>query len=47
MSKRYHEDCTELARRVIVLEFKEKAQTPEIQKSLKEATRLRHIAVDS
>ena len=44
MSKRYHEDVTELARRVIVLEFKEKAQTPEIQKQLKEATRLRHIA---
>lgn len=43
MAKRYHEDVTELARRVIVLEFKEKAQTPEIQKSLKEATRLRHI----
>lgn len=44
MSKRYHEDTTELARRLIVLEFKEKAATPEIQKSLKEATRLRHIA---
>jgi hypothetical protein len=44
MSQRYHEDVTELGRRVIVLEFKEKAQTPEIQKSLKEATRLRHIA---
>jgi Prohead core protein serine protease len=44
MAKRYHEDCTELGRRVIVLEFKEKAQTPEIQKQLKEATRLRHIA---
>lgn len=44
MSKRYHEDTTELARRLIVLEFKEQAATPEIQKSLKEATRLRHIA---
>jgi hypothetical protein len=44
MSKRYHEDTTELARRLIVLEFKERAATPEIQKSLKEATRLRHIA---
>lgn len=44
MSKRYHEDTTELARRLIVLEFKEKAATPEIQKQLKEATRLRHIA---
>lgn len=44
MAKRYHEDTTELARRLIVLEFKEKAQTPAIQKALKEATRLRHIA---
>lgn len=43
MAQRYHEDTTELGRRLIVLEFKEKAQTPEIQKSLKEATRLRHI----
>jgi hypothetical protein len=44
MTERYHKDTVDLARRVIVLEFKEKAQTPEIQKSLKEATRLRHIA---
>ena len=44
ITKRYHEDVTELGRRVIVLEFKEKAQTPEVQKQLKEATRLRHIA---
>ena len=44
MRDRYHEDVTELGRRIIVLEFKEKAQTPEIQKQLKEATRLRHIA---
>lgn len=44
MRDRYHEDVTELGRRVIVLEFKEKAQAPEIQKLLKEATRLRHIA---
>lgn len=44
MAQRYHEDVTELGRRVIVLEFKEKAQTPEIQKALKEATRIRHIA---
>jgi len=44
MAKRYHEDVTELGRRVIVLEFKEKAATPEIQKKLTEATRLRHIA---
>lgn len=43
MSQRYHEDVTELGRRLIVLEFKEKAQTPEIQESLKKATRLRHI----
>ena len=43
MAARYHEDVTELGRRLIVLEFKDKAQTPEIQKSLKEATRLRHI----
>lgn len=43
MAQRYHEDMTELGRRLIVLEFKDKAQTPEIQKSLKEATRLRHI----
>ena len=43
MAARYHEDVTELGRRLIVLEFKEKAQTPEIQKQLKEASRLRHI----
>ena len=43
MANRYHEDVTELGRRLIVLEFKDKAQTPEIQKSLKEASRLRHI----
>lgn len=43
MAQRYHEDVTELGRRLIVLEFKEKAQTEEIQKALKEATRLRHI----
>jgi len=43
MAARYHEDVTELGRRLIVLEFKDKAQTEEIQKSLKEATRLRHI----
>lgn len=44
MTERYHTDTVDLGRRVIVLEFKEKAQTPEIQKALKEATRLRHIA---
>lgn len=43
MAARYHEDVTELGRRLITLEFKEKAQTPEIQKALKEASRLRHI----
>ena len=43
MAQRYHEDVTELGRRLIVLEFKEKAQTPEIQEALKGATRLRHI----
>lgn len=44
MTERYHADTTDLARRVIVLEFGAKAQTPEIQKALKEATRMRHIA---
>jgi hypothetical protein len=44
MAQRYHEDVTELGRRVIVLEFGEKTQTPAIQKALKEASRLRHIA---
>lgn len=44
MTERYHTDTVELARRVIQLEFAEKAQTPEIQKALKEATRLKHIA---
>lgn len=44
MTGRYHEDVTELGRRIIVLEFREKAQAAEIQKQLKEATRLRHIA---
>jgi hypothetical protein len=44
MTERYHKDTVELGRRVIVLEFGEKAQTPEIQKALKEATRLKHIA---
>jgi hypothetical protein len=44
MAKRYHEDCTNLAKRCLVLEFKEKTQAPAIAKALKEATRLRHIA---
>lgn len=43
MAARYHEDVTELGRRLIVLEFKDKAQTEGIQRALKEATRLRHI----
>jgi hypothetical protein len=34
---RYHEDMTEMGRHVITLEFAEKAQTPEVQKLLKEA----------
>lgn len=43
ISKRYHEDTTELARRVIQLEFADKL-TPELNKRLQEATRLKHIA---
>lgn len=43
MAKRYHRDTTELGKRLITLEFKEKAQTPAIQKQLKEATRLPHL----
>jgi hypothetical protein len=45
MTERYHKDTVELGRRVIVLEFADKAQAPEIQKLLKEATRLKQIAV--
>jgi hypothetical protein len=45
MTERYHTDTVELGRRVLVLEFAEKAATPQIQKLLKEATRLKHIAV--
>jgi len=45
MAKRYHEDTTELGRRVLQLEFKDAlVAKPELQKKLKEATRLRHIA---
>lgn len=40
---RYNEDMTEMGRHVITLEFKEKAQTPEIQKALKEATKPKDI----
>jgi hypothetical protein len=43
MAQRYHEDVTSLGRKVLELEFGEKAKTPEIQKALSEATRLRHI----
>jgi hypothetical protein len=45
MTERYHRDTVELGRRVIVLEFADKAATPQIQKLLKEANRLKHIAV--
>jgi hypothetical protein len=45
MTERYHKDTVELGRRVIVLEFKDKASEPAIQKLLKEANRLKHIAV--
>lgn len=41
--KRYHEDLTAMGRRLLRLEFAEKAQHPSIVKQLKEATRLRHI----
>jgi hypothetical protein len=33
MTERYHKDTVELGRRVIVLEFADKAQAPEIQKA--------------
>lgn len=44
MAARYHTDTTELGRRLLVLEFKEKAQTPVMQESLKKATRMADIA---
>lgn len=37
MAKQYHEDVTALGKKIIVLEFAEKAKTPEIEKMLKEA----------
>ncbi len=37
MAGRYHEDTTTLGKRLIILEFKEKAETEDIQKMLKEA----------
>ena len=43
ISKRYHEDTTQLARRVIQLEFVGKISA-EQEKKLNEATRLRHVA---
>jgi hypothetical protein len=44
IAARYHEDVTELGRRVITLEFKEQAQTEEIQTALKEAKKPKDIA---
>lgn len=44
MAKRYHEDTTQLGRRVLQLEFKEQLEAkPGLQKKLKEAKRLRHV----
>ena len=43
LAMKYKSDVTELGRRVIQLEFKDKATTPAIQKMLKEATTPRHI----
>jgi len=40
---RYNEDVTDLGKRVITLEFAEKAQVEDIQKALKEATRPAHV----
>ena len=37
IKQRYHEDMTDMGRHVITLEFAEKAQSPDIQKMLKEA----------
>lgn len=45
MAARYHADTTELARRVLQLEFQEQLTAkPALAKRLKEATRLRHVA---
>ena len=45
IAARYHEDTTELGRRLLQMEFKDQlAAKPELQKKLKEATRLRHVA---
>ena len=43
ITDRYNEDLTELGKRLITLEFAEKAQTEEIQKALKEASLPKHI----
>jgi len=43
LASKYKADVTEMGRRVIQLEFAEKAQTPEIQKALKEATKPRDL----
>ncbi len=43
LAAKYKSDTTELGKRVIQLEFQEKAQTPAIQKALKEATKPKHI----
>jgi hypothetical protein len=43
LASKYKADVTEMGKRVIQLEFAEKAQTPEIQKALKEATKPRDL----
>jgi hypothetical protein len=43
ISARYNEDLTEVGRRLITLEFADKAKTEEIQKALREASRPAHI----
>ena len=43
LASKYKSDVTELGKRVIQLEFKEKAETPEIQKMLKEATKPKQL----
>ena len=45
IARRYHADTTDLGRRLIQVEFREAlASKPEVNKSLREATRLRHVA---
>ena len=43
MKDRYHEDVTDLGRRLITLEFAEKVQQPDIAKALKEAKKPKDI----